>query len=139
MSHEFPEMTMNVFITGNLNEPKLDFASSSSAYTQGQMFGYLLGGTPSRGGEDSRTALTGAATTVASQTVGGFLTRKLPVKLDVLRFEPATASSSAAFAFGKWITDNLMVLVRSRIGAREDENRGETEVEYWVGRRVLLD
>lgn len=139
MSHEFPEMTMTVLITGRLAEPKINFASSSAGYTEGQMFGFLVGGSPGTTGQDTKTAVTGAATTVASQTVGGFLTRKLPVKLDVLRFEPATTTSSAAFAFGKWITEKLMVLVRSRIAAREDENRGETEVQWWVGRRVLLD
>lgn len=139
MSHEFPDMTMTVSISGHLTDPKIDFASSSGAYTQGQMFGFLLGGTPGSAGQDSRSQLTGAATSVASQTVGGFLTRKLPVKLDVLRFEPATSSSSAAFAAGKWITEKLMVLIRSRVAAREDENRGETEIEYWLGRRVMLD
>jgi len=67
------------------------------------------------------------------------VTRKLPVKVDVLRYEQKTSSSSAAFVLGEWVTNRLLVLIRSRIEPREDENRSETELEIWLGRRVLLD
>jgi hypothetical protein len=139
MQHDFTQLAMTVDIHGRLSDPELELTSQPGNYTEGQLLGFLLGGTPGSGGQDSRDALTGAASTVASQTVGGFVTRRLPVKIDVLRFEPATSSSSAAFAVGKWINQKFLVLVRSRIEPREDENRGETEIEYWLGRRLLLD
>ena len=139
MQHDFSQLSMTVDIHGRLSDPELGLTSQPGNYTEGQLLGFLLGGTPGGAGQDSREALTGAASTVASQTVGGFVTRRLPVKIDVLRFEPATSSSSAAFAVGKWINQRLLVLIRSRIEPREDENRGETEIEYWLGRRILLD
>jgi autotransporter translocation and assembly factor TamB len=139
MSHEFTDVTMYVGIRGRLTNPDLQLTSSPAAYSEGQLLGFLLGGTPGAAGQDTKDALTGAAASVASQTVGGFVTRRLPVKVDVLRFEPATGSSSASFVAGKWVNEKLLVMIRSRIGPREDENNAETEVEYWLGRRILLD
>jgi hypothetical protein len=139
MSHEFTEVTMYVGLRGRLSDPELSLTSSPGNYSEGQLLGFLLGGTPGGGALNPRDALTGAAASVASQTVGGFVTRKLPVKIDVLRFEPATGASSASFVAGKWVNSKLLVLIRSRIGPREDENNAETELEYWLGRRLLLD
>ena len=48
---------------------------------------------------------------VASQAVGGFVSRKLPVRVDVLRFEPATASSAAAFAADLEAVGNAVFLL----------------------------
>jgi hypothetical protein len=71
--------------------------------------------------------------------VGGYVERVLPVDLDVLRFEAATAGSSAAFTIGKWITRKLFLAYRRRLEARPEENAGEAELEYWLGRNVLVE
>ena len=139
MQHEFPSVSMYVGIRGRLSDPELDLSSSPSVFTEGQLLGFLLGGRPGSATGDSKETLQGAAASVASQTVGGFLTRRLPVKVDVLRYEPATTSTSAAVAVGKWVSDKLLILARSRIDARADENRAEAELEYWWTDRTLLD
>jgi len=138
MSHDFTELTLQVAIKGRLSDPELQL-TPVAGYTEGQLLGFLLGGAPGGPSQDSTGALTGAATAVASQAISGFVTRKLPVKVDVLRYEQKTSSSSAAFVLGEWVTNRLLVLIRSRIEPREDENRSETELEIWLGRRVLLD
>jgi hypothetical protein len=138
LSHEFTELTLQVTIKGRLSNPDLYF-TPVPGYTQGQLLGFLLGGTPGGPTNDTREALTGAATAVASQAVGGFITKKLPVKIDVLRYESESTSSSAAFVIGRWITDRILLLLRTRTQAREDENTAESEVEFWLGRRIILD
>jgi translocation and assembly module TamB len=139
MQHDFPSVSMNVGIRGRLSDPELELTSSPSVFTEGQLLGFLLGGSPGSHGGDSTETLASAAASVASQTVGGFLTRRLPVQVDVLRYEPATTSSSAAVTIGKWVSDKLLILARSRLDARPDENRAEAELEYWWTDRTLID
>jgi hypothetical protein len=139
MSHEFPELTLEVSIKGRLSNPDPPQFTPVPGYSEGQLLGFLLGGSPGSSTQDTRTALTSAATAVATQALTGFVTRRLPVKVDVLRYEPETSSSSSAFVIGDWITSRLLVLLRTRTQAREDENRGETELELWLGRRLLLE
>jgi hypothetical protein len=57
----------------------------------------------------------------------------------VLRFEAATASSSAAFTVGKWLSRRLFVAYRRRLDARTDQNAGEGEVEYWLRPDILVE
>ena len=41
--------------------------------------------------------------------------------------------------FGRWLTTKLLVLVRTRVEARADENVSEAQAEYWLNQRLLLD
>ncbi|MBK9030630.1 MAG: hypothetical protein IPL61_04700 [Myxococcales bacterium] len=56
----------------------------------------------------------------------------------MLNYEPSTATSGGAFVVGTWLTDQLLVLYRSRIDARVDQNVNEGEAEYWLRRDLLL-
>jgi autotransporter translocation and assembly factor TamB len=65
--------------------------------------------------------------------------KALPIDVDVLRYEAASASSSAAVIVGSWITKALFVTYRQHLEARPDENTGEGQVEYWLSRRVVAE
>ena len=69
----------------------------------------------------------------------GYIRRALPIDLDVLRYEAATASMGAAFTVGTWLTRSLFVAYRRRLAARPDENTNEAEAEYWITRRIMLE
>ncbi len=139
LEYEFPQLAMRVVLGGRLTKPTLQLSSSPSTYTEGQLLGFLLGGSPGLAGRETVDAATGVAAAVASQVIGGFVTRKLPIRLDVLNYEPASAASSGAFVFGRWLTTKLLVLFRTRVEARVDENVSEAQAEYWLNQRLLLD
>jgi autotransporter translocation and assembly factor TamB len=65
--------------------------------------------------------------------------KSLPVDIDVLRYECASATSSAAVLVGTWITHTLFLAYRQHLEARPDENTGEGEIEYWIRRRLVLE
>jgi hypothetical protein len=60
------------------------------------------------------------------------------VNIDVLRYETATSSSSAAVTVGKWITHELFLAWTQRLEPRPDENTGQAEIEYWLQRRLAI-
>ena len=141
ISHDFPEVTTITTVRGRLSTPELIMTSEPAIYSQGQLLGFLLGGEP--GGEPSsgnpRDKVTAAGASFVANRIGGYIKRALPIDLDVLRYESATASSSAAVTVGTWLTDSLFLAYRRRLAARPDENAGEAEAEYWVTRRVMVE
>jgi|GEM_PF-3198795 len=139
LEYEFPQLQMKVVVGGRVSKPTLTLSSTPSTYTEGQLLGFLLGGSPGAAGRETVDAATGVAAALASQVIGGFVTRKLPIRLDVLNYEPTTSSSSGAFVFGRWITSKLLVLLRTRVEARVDENVSEAQAEYWLDQRLLLE
>ncbi|MBK9071160.1 MAG: translocation/assembly module TamB domain-containing protein [Myxococcales bacterium] len=138
--HEFPDLALHMMVTGRLSKPTLRLRSDPSTYSEGQLFGILLGGRPGadpgRGLRDAATALTSS---FLSQKVTGYLDPYLPIDIDVLTYEAATGDSTAAVTIGKWITSRLFVAYRQRVESRVDENGGEAQLEYWLGRRLMLD
>jgi hypothetical protein len=138
--HDFPEVTLYAQVRGRLSKPVLDLTSEPATYSQGQLLSYLLGGNPGADpGNEVQSAATGVASSLVSQKVGKYLGKVLPVELDVLRFEAATAGNSAAVTVGKWITRKLFVAYRRHLESRPDENAGEGQLEYYLGRRVLIE
>ena len=103
------------------------------------LLAFALSDTASAAGSETSDAASNLFAAVASQAIVGAISPILPVKLDLIAYEPATASSSRALVFGHWITRRLLVLYRNRTEARVDENVNEAEVEYWLGRRVLFE
>ncbi len=138
--HDFPELTLYAGVRGRLSKPVLDLTSEPGTYSQGQLLSFLLGGTPGADpGSEVQSAASGVASSLLSQKAGKYLGKLLPVDFDVLRFEAATAGTSAAVTIGKWVTRKLFVAYRRRLEARPDENAGEGELEYYLGKRVLLE
>jgi autotransporter translocation and assembly factor TamB len=140
--HDFPEVTTVTEVHGRMSKPELLMSSTPATYSQAELLGFLLGGEP--GGDPSqapsaREKVTGAGTSLIANQISGYVKKALPVDIDVLRYESASASSSAAVLVGTWITQTLFLAYRHRIEARPDENTGEGEVEYWIRRRLVLE
>lgn len=140
--HDFPDVTTVTEVHGRMSKPELQMSSTPATYSQAELLGFLLGGEP--GGDPSqapsaREKVTGAGTSLIANQISGYVKKALPVDIDVLRYESATASSSAAVLVGTWITQSLFLAYRQRIEARPDENTGEGEVEYWIRRRLVLE
>ena len=140
LAHEFPQLTLYADVRGRVSKPELELSSEPGTYSEGQLLSFLLGGTPGADpGQEVQSAATGVASTLLSKKLGGYVEKVLPVELDVLRFEASTASSSAAVTIGKWLTRKLFLAYRRRLEARADENAGEAELEFWLGRNVLIE
>mgnify|MGYP001793139180 CR=1 FL=1 len=56
-----------------------------------------------------------------------------------LRYEPASATSSAAVMVGSWVTHTLFLAYRQHLAPRPDENNGEADLEYWFKRRYMIE
>lgn len=139
LERELPELTLIANIRGRASDPQLEFQSDPPTYTQGQLLAFALSDTASAAGSETTDAASNLFASVASQAIVGAISPILPVRFDLIAYEPASASSSRAFVFGRWITRRLLVLYRNRAEARPDENVNEAEVEYWLGRRVLVE
>jgi TamB, inner membrane protein subunit of TAM complex len=140
ITYDFPEVTTATQVRGRLSKPDLVMTSDPGTYSQGQLLGFLLGGEP--GGDPQSGPLqsqvaTAGESLVANQ-IGGYLKKALPINLDVLRYEAATATSGPAVTVGTWLTPSLFLAYRQHLGSRPDENLEEGELEYWLSRRVIL-
>jgi autotransporter translocation and assembly factor TamB len=136
---EFPELTLYVQVGGHLSLPTLELSGEPGTYTQGQLFGFLLGGSPGGApGDETRDAAAGVASSIVSQKVTGYVNKVIPVHIDTLRYSAATATESAAFVLGRWFGPKLYAEFRRRSGARPDENTNEAQLEYWLSRTLLL-
>jgi autotransporter translocation and assembly factor TamB len=142
ITHDFREVTTITEVRGRMSKPKLVLASQPGQYTQAELLGFLLGGEPGGDPENAPSTserVAGAGASFVSNKVGGYVKKALPIDIDVLRYEAASSSSSAAVTVGTWITDTLFLAYRQHLEARPDENAGEGEVEYWIRRRLVLE
>jgi translocation and assembly module TamB len=141
ISHDFPDVTTVTQVRGRLSKPELVMNSTPGGYSQGQLLGFLLGGEPSGDpqGGSAHDQVTGAGASIIANKIGGYVRNALPVDLDVLRYEAATAGSSAAVTVGTWLSRSLFVAYRRHLEARPDENTGEGQAQYWLSRRVMVE
>lgn len=139
VERDLAELTLYASITGRVSDPKLQLSSDPPNYTEGQLLSFAISDTAAAPGNETADAATNLVAAVASQTLLSYITPILPVRLDVVAYEPASASSSRAFVFGRWFTRKLLVLYRNRAEARPNENVNEAEAEYWLNQRVLLE
>ncbi len=139
LEYEFPQLTMRIALGGRLSKPVLHLSADPNTYTEGQLLAILLGGSPGTPGSENPAFVSGVAAAAASQLVGGYVARKLPVRLDVINYEGVTAVSSSAFVVGRWITSEILLLLRIRIDARPNENVNEAEVELWLAPHLLFE
>lgn len=141
ITHDFPDVTTATQVRGRLSKPDLLMSSDPPIYSQSQLLGFLLGGEPNGDPQQgsAREVATNAGASFIANRIGGYVKRALPIDIDVLRYEAATASESAAVTVGSWLTQSLFVAYRRRLESRPDENANELEVEYWLSRRVMLE
>jgi translocation and assembly module TamB len=141
ITHDFPDVTTVTEVHGRMSKPELVMSSQPPTYSQAELLGFLLGGEPNSDpnlAPSARQKVETAGTSFVTSQVSGYVRRALPVDIDVLRYESATASSSAAVLVGTWITRSLFLAYRQHLEARPDENTGEGELEYWIRRRLVL-
>ncbi|HET9622697.1 MAG TPA: translocation/assembly module TamB domain-containing protein [Kofleriaceae bacterium] len=140
ITHEFPDFTTITSVRGRVSKPELTLASDPGTYSQGELLGFLLGGDPAGdpqyGSASDKVAASG--TSFLANKVSGYVKQALPVSIDVLRYEAATADSSAAVTVGTWISHSLFLSYRQHLESRPDENTGEGSLEYWFTRRIML-
>jgi translocation and assembly module TamB len=141
VTHDFPDVTTTTIVQGRLSAPKLTMTSEPAIYSQGQLLGFLLGGEPNGDPEagSARQTATDAGASLIGAKLGGYMRKALPVSIDALRYESATASTSAAVLVGTWLTRTLFLAYRQHIDALPDENTGEGTLEYWLSRRLVLE
>ncbi|MGE0400064.1 MAG: translocation/assembly module TamB domain-containing protein [Kofleriaceae bacterium] len=139
--HDFPEVTTITQVRGRLSKPELVMSSDPGIYSQSQLLGFLLGGEPNGDPQQgsAREVATNAGASFIANKLGGYVKKALPVDIDVVRYEAATASESAAVTVGTWLTRSLFLAYRRRLDARPDENANEAQAEYWLSRRVMLE
>jgi translocation and assembly module TamB len=139
ITHDFPEVTTITQVRGRVSKPEIIMTSDPAIYSQGQLLGFLLGGEPDGEPGNARDRATNAGTSFVAGQIAGYVKGALPIDLDVLKYESASSTSSAAITVGTWLTRNLFVAYRQHLEARPDENAGEGEIEYWFTRRVLIE
>jgi autotransporter translocation and assembly factor TamB len=142
ITHDFPDVTTITEIRGRMSKPRLVMSSQPAQYTQAELLGFLLGGEPGGDPENAPSAterVAGAGASYLANKIAAPLKRALPIDIDVLRYESATSTSSAAVTVGTWITDTLFLAYRQHLEARPDENSGEGELEYWLQRRLVFE
>jgi hypothetical protein len=141
ITHDFSSVTTITEVRGRASKPELVLSSDPPTYSQGELLGFLLGGEPTGDAPTGSAAdrVAGAGTSYVANKLGGYVRKALPIDVDVLRYEAASASSSAAVIVGSWITKALFVAYRQHLEARPDENTGEGQVEYWLSRRVVAE
>jgi translocation and assembly module TamB len=141
MSHQFPDLALDVAIIGSASTPDLRLSSEPGGYTYDQLFGFFLGGEPGgEAGSQTSDAVTAGGMRWFSGKVGRRISKVLPVKLDAISCEPATsASASGSCTFGKWFSERLFIAYRQHVGGTNDENTGDIQVQYRMGRKVLIE
>jgi hypothetical protein len=101
----------------------------------------LLGGEPngdpSSGSARDKAASLGSS--IVANQIGGYIKKALPFDLDVLKYEAASATSSAAITVGSWLTHTLFFSFTQHLSPRPDENSAEGTLEYWFTRRLELE
>jgi translocation and assembly module TamB len=141
ITHDFPDVTTITEVRGRASKPELIMTSDPGSYSQGQLLGFLLGGDP--GGDPQNSSATdkvaGAGASFVANKLGGYVKSALPIDIDVLRYEAASATSSAAVTVGTWVNHVLFLAYRQHLSARPDENASEGELEYWITRRIVLE
>ncbi|MBK7073031.1 MAG: translocation/assembly module TamB domain-containing protein [Myxococcales bacterium] len=139
LAYQFPQLELHVGVDGRLSRPRLTLSSNPAGYTEGQLLGFVLGGSPTAPGQEVADTAAGVVATFVGSMVGGFVNQALPIHFDVLNYEPGTATSSGAVVLGRWLTSRLLLLVRTRVDARVDQNSSEAEAQYWLGPRLLIE
>jgi uncharacterized protein involved in outer membrane biogenesis len=141
ITHDFPDVTTVTEVRGRASKPELVMTSDPGNYTQGQLLGFLLGGEP--GGDPQagplQSQVAGAGESYVANQIGGYVRKALPIDIDVLRYEAATATTSAAITVGTWLNSSLFLAYRQHLDtSRSDENTGEGQIEYWLTRRLMV-
>lgn len=137
--HDFPTVTVYVAVSGPPSSPRVRFSSDPGIYSQDQLLGFVLGGTPGSTEEDAPLAdqAVGAATGFLLGQVQSRLQDKLPI--DTISVELDDSASAEAVSVGKWISSRVFVAYNHRIAPETDENTNAGLVQFRLGRGWMLE
>ncbi len=137
--HDFPTVTVYVSVSGPPSNPRVRFSSDPGIYSQDQLIGFVLGGTPGAAQEDAPLAdqAVGAATGFLLGQVQSRLQDKLPI--DTISVELDDSASAEAVSVGKWISSRIFVAYNHRIAPETDENTNAGLVQFRLGRGWMLE
>nr|HEX4317217.1 translocation/assembly module TamB domain-containing protein [Kofleriaceae bacterium] len=141
ISYDFPDVTTDTQVRGRLSKPQLELSSNPGLYSKSQLLGFLLGGEP--GGDPNsggaRDKAEQAGESFVANQIGSYVKSALPIDIDVIKYEAASVSSSAAITVGSWITHTLFFSFRQHLDARPDENSDEGTLEWWLTHRLEVE
>jgi hypothetical protein len=141
---ELTDLTITANVTGRLSKPQIALSSDSGSYTQGELIGYFLGGTPSADRSDVSQTAAAAGAGAASALVTSQLRKAAPewaknyASRVSLNYEVATASSSEALRVGYWISKHVFVAVHTHLEPLPDENANEGIGEWHFRSNMML-
>ena len=141
ITHDFPDVTTITQVRGRGSKPELELSSEPGMYSKSQLLGFLLGGEPGgdpTSGSARDKAAEAGASFIANQ-IAGYMRSALPFDIDVIRYEAASSTSSAAITVGSWITHTLFFSFRQHLEARPDENGDEGTLEWWLTHRLEVE
>jgi hypothetical protein len=128
LQHEFQSgLTLLVLVGGTGKKPEIRFASEPGGFDQATLLGYFLGAGPGESGGE------GDAGDSAKRAASGFLVSQLAdsakgqVPIDTLDVDLGDGANRAgSISAGKWVTDDLFVGYKYKIGGtKDDESRSE--------------
>ncbi len=138
LTHDFSDLTLTAALNGRVSEVNLQLTGDPGSYTPGQLLGFFLGGEPGGDPADAtKNAAAGAGVSIGSQLLFSRVNKYSPVKVDVLGYEAASDTTSAAYKVGTWISHNLFVAYHPHPNPLPDENANEALFEYYFGRHIF--
>jgi hypothetical protein len=141
LSHQFPEDTIYIDVTGSVSKLTLSFSSESGRYGQDELFAaFLSGNAPgdSGGSGVSKSGAESAAVGILANQVAG-VARQAGLPVDVLRFSSDEESEGQGtgpnvVTVGKWLTDRLFVAFRYRSTTDGNKNQAEGQFQHFFTR-----
>ncbi len=140
------EQKLTANITGEAEEPKIDFTLDGNAINEGDAISFIIFGTSldelSLAQQDdmqSNGNLAGnAAASILSSQLTKFLGNKLNV--DYIEINSSGTFDNATIDVGKYITNNLFISYEQRIGQTNDNNltNYQVKLEYEIFRYLFL-
>ncbi|MDD3890866.1 MAG: translocation/assembly module TamB domain-containing protein [Bacteroidales bacterium] len=140
------EQKLSVNITGEAEEPHINFTLSGNAINEGDAISYILFGKSldelSLAQQDNMQSSGSLAGNAAASLISAQLTKFIGNKLNIDYIEINTSGTfdNATMEVGKYITNNLFVSYEQRIGQsnEDDLTNYEIKLEYEVFRFLFL-
>lgn len=140
------EQKLTANISGEAEEPKIDFTLAGNAINEGDAISYIIFGKSldelslaQQDNMQSSGSLAGnAAASILSAQLTKFLGNKLNV--DYIEFNSSGSFDNATMEVGKYITNDLFISYEQRIGQSDEDDltNYEVKLEYEVFRFLFL-
>ena len=145
LEHDFGEAVVFIHLQGTANKPKLFFSSNPPGFDQAQLLAMVLGHEMNPKRQESQEpvdiqnqALSAASGLLLSE-MRSVLKKALPIDTLQIQTAPQAGTPSTEITVGKWITRDLFLAYRYRMGGSDDQNANEARLEYRLGRHWILE